>query len=324
MVARLAARKSEPRKAAPVNWEKRRGGLARGTGEGFGAVPELTNSSGGRLVYDDEGAGRPLLFLHGWAAHAGFFAPQRDALAREFRVISPDLAGHRRSAAGSQAPLTIERLADDLLALCRHLDLRDAVAVGWSMGAMALWSALLAGAEAHISGQIIVDMSPRILNGPGWQLGLKGGSTGGSAPGGPTGRTEKAMRANWAAVAPRIARRLFAGGLEAERAGLRRWAEAQIAAANGEAMARLWGSMLAQDYRPHLPRLGTPALVVHGALSQLYALGTAEFLAHSLPQARLCTFARSGHAPHLEEPETFNRMVADFARAVPGGHRHTA
>lgn len=281
-------------------------------------MPELANTAGGRLVFDDEGRGRPLLFVHGWATHADFFAAQRTALAREFRVISLDLAGHRRSPAGT-VPLTIEHLAEDLIALCRHLSLEDTVAVGWSMGAMAVWSALLAGGGAHINGHVVVDMSPRILNGPDWQLGLKGSQpvsslAGHLRSGGLSPRTEAAMRHHWRAYTPRIARRIFAGGHDAERAALLRWAEREIAERDGTVMAGLWASMVAQDYRADLPRLETPTLVAHGVRSQLYRPETAAFLAAALPQARACAFSRSGHAPHLEEPDAFNRMVADFAR----------
>ena len=277
-------------------------------------MPELANTAGGKLVFDDEGRGRPLLLVHGWATHADFFASQRTALAREFRVISLDLAGHRRSPA-CNAPLTIQHLAEDLIALCRHLSLEDTVAVGWSMGAMAVWSALLAGAGAHINGHVVIDMSPRILNGPDWQLGLKGSQASYQHPGGLLPRTEAAMRNHWRAYAPRIARRIFASNLETERSALLQWAEREIAGADGNVMAGLWASMIAQDYRADLPRLKTPTLVVHGARSQLYGPDTAAFLAATLPQAQTRVFSRSGHAPHLEEPDAFNRMVADFARA---------
>ncbi|HEY4545376.1 MAG TPA: alpha/beta hydrolase [Pedomonas sp.] len=272
-------------------------------------MPELANTAGGKLVFDDEGAGRPLLFVHGWATHADFFGPQRAALAREFRVISLDLAGHRRSPA-CKAPLTIEHLAQDLITLCRHLSLEDAVAVGWSMGAMAVWSALLTGAGQHISGHVVIDMSPRILNGPDWHLGLKGSQSSGLSP-----RTEAAMRHHWQGYTPRIARRIFASGHDAERAALLQWAEQEIARSDGAVMAGLWSSMIAQDYRADLARLETPTLVAHGLRSQLYAPETAAFLAANLPQAHACAFSRSGHAPHLEEPDAFNRMVADFARS---------
>lgn len=41
----------------------------------------------------DIGHGRPLVLLHGWAAHAGFFAPQATLAWSGLRVIAPDLPG---------------------------------------------------------------------------------------------------------------------------------------------------------------------------------------------------------------------------------------
>lgn len=275
-------------------------------------MPELLSTDGQRLVYDDEGCGRPLLFVHGWATHSGFFAPQRKALAGEFRVICVDMRGHGRSAGSSGAP-SMEQLAGDLTALCRALALKDAVAVGWSMGAMALWGALLKGAAPHIAGQVIIDMSPRILNGPGWSLGLKGSQNSGQR-----GNTLDAMRRDWAAYAPRIAQRLFAEGMSAERQALERWSAGEIAKADAEAMAGLWASLLAQDFRAALPSIETPALVIHGAQSRLYPAETAHFLAMTLPRAERRSFSASGHAPHLEEADAFNRILADFARSVSG------
>ena len=37
---------------------------------------------------------RPLVLLHGWSCHGGFFRPQMEALGRMTRVIAPDLPGH--------------------------------------------------------------------------------------------------------------------------------------------------------------------------------------------------------------------------------------
>jgi hypothetical protein len=54
-------------------------------------------------------------------------------------------------------------------------------------------------------------------------------------------------------------------------------------------------------------------LIVHGAHSSLYGDGTADHLVAALPQARAVRFERSGHAPHLEEPELFNATLKNFA-----------
>ena len=90
------------------------------------AVLEL--SDGLDLAYEDVGSGRPVLLVHGWGAHGGFFAPQQEALKARFRVITPDLRGHRHTP--GEGPMTVDRLAQDMAELLEALDLRDVVGVG--------------------------------------------------------------------------------------------------------------------------------------------------------------------------------------------------
>ena len=81
----------------------------------------------------------------------------------------------------------------------------------------------------------------------------------------------------------------------------------------GSALAALWASLVRQDVRALLERIEHPTLVVHGAQSRLYGDDTADHLVAALPNASALRFDRSGHAPHLEQPELFNRTLRDFA-----------
>ena len=56
------------------------------------------------------GAGPPLVLLHGWGLHAGFFSPLLPALARRYRVHAVDLPGHGRSA--RIVPCTLDAMVD--------------------------------------------------------------------------------------------------------------------------------------------------------------------------------------------------------------------
>ncbi|MDZ5650210.1 alpha/beta hydrolase [Nitrospirillum sp. BR 11828] len=258
------------------------------------------------MAYRLAGQGRPLVLLHGWATHGGFFAPQVAGLPGTFQMVAPDLPGHGVTPALRP---TVTGQAEALRALLTALDLRGAVLVGWSMGAMVAWRALLDGVANRVAGLVVVDMSPRLCNGAGWPWGLRGAVQ----ERGP--QAARLLAADWAAFAPRIARRIFAAGTP--RTDLRHWAEGEIAACDAEAMAALWLDLLAQDFRADLARLRLPTLILRGALSQLYPAGTADWLAAALPQARQVTFAASGHAPHLEEPRRFNEIIAGFAAGLP-------
>lgn len=272
-------------------------------GEGF--LQHFTASDGTRIAYCDEGEGRPIVLLHGLMAHGGFFEPQR-GLADSFRVIRIDLRGHGDSRGGG-AP-TVADLAEDVGRLAQQLDLRGAIGVGWSLGASVLWRLLAGPASARFAGSVIIDMTPRVLNGDDWALGLPEEAC--------EARTQ-AIREDFPAFASQAGAAIFAQPIGEARRPLAAWAGEEFARNDADAIGALWASLVGEDLRPALARIAQPTLVIHGAHSQLYGPGTAGHLVAALPNARAVPFARSGHAPHLEEPERFNAAIRDFAATLP-------
>lgn len=281
-----------------------------------GGIARLTVplGDGAAMSVAVSGHGPDLLFVHGWSAHAGFFEDIQHRLEGRFRVIAPDLRAHGSTPRGS-APLTIRQLASDLHQLIDALDLRGAVAAGWSMGAMVLWRMIADHGADRLAGLVVEDMSPRILNDHAWTLGMSNGIDASTSQ-----RACDSMRANWPAYAEAFAPRMFARDSRHRLGEARERVVREFAAHDGDAMADLWTSMAAEDARPILPELKLPVRVIHGALSEAYSPETSRFLVETLPDAELVSFARSGHAPHLEEPERFASAVAEFAdRVQPDG-----
>lgn len=269
-------------------------------------------SDGAMTEVSISGAGRPVFFVHGWAMNGGYFDAQRRQLSGVCKVIACDLRAHGRSANSAKLP-TVELLAGDLIEIFDLLGLDDAICVGWSMGAMVMWSALTDAAFARrVSGCAIIDMSPRISNDSTWPLGLSDGRRPLA-----TIRAVEAMTADWPAAVRRFVPRIFAAGGEADN---RPHIERMIEEASGldpEAMASLWESMTVQDFRAVIPALGLPMLVMRGEKSQLYSAATGEYVVRTARNAELAVFRASGHAPHLEEPEAFNRRLSRFISQVP-------
>ena len=88
---------------------------------------------GARLFAVEQGAGAPIVLLHGGGGtHHGCLG-LAGALADRYRVITPDLRGSGRSHDGR--PLSWGRLADDVAALMDRLAIERAVVGGPSMGA---------------------------------------------------------------------------------------------------------------------------------------------------------------------------------------------
>lgn len=274
-------------------------------------MKRFTTSDGVDIAYETSGNGRPLVLLHGLMAHRGFFEAQRP-LESDFRLISIDLRGHGASLAEGLRP-TIARMAADVTELVEHLDLRDAIGVGWSLGASVLWQVLAGPASHRFAGTVIVDMTARVLNGPDWQLGLSREHC---------DARSAAIRDDYQSFAMAAGQNIFAQPVAAEKSDLALWAGEQFALNDPATMGAVWASLAASDERPLLPTIEQPTLIVHGLKSQLYGSETAQHLAGALPHARIIPFERSGHAPHMEQPELFNAIIRDFAASLPPVH-HT-
>jgi pimeloyl-ACP methyl ester carboxylesterase len=268
----------------------------------------FTASDGGVIAYREGGdpSARPLVLLHGLMAHGGFFREQA-ALARHFRMICIDLRGHGESRSDATPP-TVERAAADIAELAAALDLTDALGIGWSLGATLLWHVLAGPEGSRFAGAIVVDMTARVRNDHDWELGL--------SPEACEARSA-AIRQDFPTFAAAAGQRIFAQPVAAAHQADAAWASAEFARNDPAAIAALWESLERQDVRSLLRRISHPTLIVHGGRSALYGDDTAEHLVSELPRARAVRFAQSGHSPHLEEPEQFNRTVTDFAAELP-------
>lgn len=255
----------------------------------------------------EAGAGRPLLLLHGWSCHGGFFQRQFEGLENAARIIAPDLPGHGES--GGESGLTVKDAARACADLLEERGLTDVIVAGWSMGALIAW-AMLEGEQAHrIAGLAVIDMTPRVLNGGDWHLGLKGGIGADDNE-----RILTAIETAWPAYAPHIAQRIFAAGIEPDPQ-LIAYARAETAAARPELIAPMWRSLTAQDFRQSLERIACPVRLAYGERSALYGPEVAHWQAARLQRSRLVPFARSGHAPHMEEHAAFNAMLEEMLAA---------
>jgi non-heme chloroperoxidase len=92
------------------------------------------NGADVELYYEDHGTGQPVVLIHGYPLDGHSWERQTPMLLAEgYRVIAYD----RRGFGQSSQPWTgydYDTFAADLNALIEHLDLRDAVLVGFSMG----------------------------------------------------------------------------------------------------------------------------------------------------------------------------------------------
>lgn len=108
------------------------------SGQAKTAPGKLVNLNGITLHYEERGTGEPLLLLHGFGmCGKGDWGDHIDELAKNYRVILPDLRGHGWSTNPS-GKFTMRQSAEDIRALLDQLGLRQIRAMGISAGGMTL------------------------------------------------------------------------------------------------------------------------------------------------------------------------------------------
>ncbi|GAA4189343.1 alpha/beta hydrolase [Streptosporangium oxazolinicum] len=86
------------------------------------------------MYYEIHGTGRSLVLLHGSLSGIGTsFGAVLPSLARSRRVVAVEMQGHGRTA-DVDRPLTVEGMAEDVVALLGHLGVEEADLFGYSLG----------------------------------------------------------------------------------------------------------------------------------------------------------------------------------------------
>lgn len=258
-------------------------------------------SGTGLHVRAEEGNGPPLVLLHGWSCHGGFFQPQIEALSGTVRLLVPDLPGH--GGTGARLPLTIEAAADAVAELIESRKLADVTLCGWSMGAHVAYACAERHGTERLKQIVAIDMSPKVLNAPDWPDGSLGGLDAKRNV-----HVLEAMVPDWPKLAPRVAERIFARELVLDPE-LLAFARLEIGKADPNLLRPMWASLTAQDFRSFLARLDIPLYLAFGARSALYGAGVHDWHAAHVPDVSLRVFDKSGHCPHLEEADAFNAWL---------------
>jgi 3-oxoadipate enol-lactonase len=247
------------------------------------------------LHFTEQGAGPPLLLIHGVMITGQMFEPVLAELASRHRVIIPDLRGHGRSR-GMPPPYTVPQLAADLVRLLDHLGIGASAVLGYSQGgAVAQQLALdhparcarlvLACTYAFNRGTVreqfeghLVPLLIRLLG----------------------------MR--------RFARLVLSQGMKRLRAERAAWVIDLIAAQDAALMVQAWDAAMAFDSRSRLSELKCPTLILAGANDAAVPAYHAEQLHDGIADSALLRVAGADHTLIWSQSEEFVRVTEDFLR----------
>jgi pimeloyl-ACP methyl ester carboxylesterase len=251
--------------------------------------------------------GPPIVFIHGWSQnHLCWVKQYESGLADEFRLVAYDLRGHGMS----EAPLEPEHYsdgrlwADDLAAIIDQLRLDRPVLVGWSYGSFVISDYLRAHGQEGIAAINFVEGAVKLgeaafgtLIGPGF-LDHFVDATADDLP--------TNLRAMRSFVRTCLVKPVSDDDLETAVA----W--------NVVVPARVRANLAARqlDCDDVLAALEVPLLVTQGRADTVVLPAMAEHVLATCPTAEASWYDGVGHVPHLEDPERFNRELAELTRRV--------
>lgn len=247
------------------------------------------------------GLGPALVLIHGWAMHAGLFAPLAEHLAGSFTLHLVDLPGHGRSR-GDLGPL-------EPGACARRIAERTppALWLGWSLGGLVALEAALSR-PAAVRGLIGLCASPRFTAAADWPQGMAAETFAAFARG---------LAGDPRATIDRFLI-LETHGSDHAREELRLLRETVYAHGEPTAAALRQGlaALEESDYRAALPALRMPSLWLAGRRDRLTHPAALRAAAAACPEGRYVEIAGAGHAPFLTHAEAVAAAIYEFAWQV--------
>ncbi|MBL8769435.1 MAG: alpha/beta hydrolase [Planctomycetes bacterium] len=101
------------------------------------AIDAVFDSNGVEIRYVTAGEGEPVVLLHGWMSDGSMWGRlDTNPATEEYQLIAVDLRGHGKSGKPHEPEQYGPEMAEDVVRLLDHLELKKAHLVGYSMGAI--------------------------------------------------------------------------------------------------------------------------------------------------------------------------------------------
>jgi pimeloyl-[acyl-carrier protein] methyl ester esterase len=254
----------------------------------------------------------PLFFVHGWATDSWTW--KEAAKGYEERATMVDLPGH--GGPGTWDEPSLRPAVLEIKERLKSIGRKKAVGVGWSLGSMALVAALSELKESFRA-LVLVGATPCFVEKEDFPWGqpkalvkrmimdMK------KDPGAALDRfyglnfTEEEKKTK--AAASMVQRYAFPGPISCEGD-----VPGCFPSFKYDGITKALEALYLTDLREELKAIDIPVLLVHGEEDAVCPVGAAEYMGHRIRNARLEVFGKAGHAPHVTEPELFQRTVNDF------------
>lgn len=245
---------------------------------------------------------RPMVFVHGLGCDQGTWRYVAPAFEPNHRIVLFDHVGAGASDRSYFDPAkyqTLHGYADDLLDICRELELEDIVLVGHSAGAMI---GLLAAAQApeRFGALVVLGPSPRYVDDAEYVGGFSAGQIDTLLDG--MARDYQA----WCAEFPRT----FMGN--PDRPELGDELSASFVRGDPALVHHLAETIFRSDHRRDLASVTTPVLVIQASEEPIAPQEVGRYVHAQLPDSELILLQAAGHFPHMSAPAEIVTAIYAF------------
>lgn len=254
-----------------------------------------------RLVYDDKGEGRVIVFVHGQPFNRSMWQYQQGLAGEGYRLIIPDLRGYGESGIPEKITL-LDEIALDIIDLLEVLHIKKAIFAGLSMGGQILFD-LYRLAPQLFEGMVVCDTTAR-----------------------PETEQSYTERLD-------LCRKMLGEGMKQyTQEVIHDFLHPHTFTTRPDVVAHLTqmmettspvGAAAVQrgraERKDHLPVLGSiscPALVVVGRDDVFTPVSLATEMQEHIPQSMLAVIDNASHMPNMEQPEVFNRHLLHFLKSL--------
>ncbi|HEX5073909.1 MAG TPA: 3-oxoadipate enol-lactonase [Gemmatimonadaceae bacterium] len=256
-----------------------------------GAIGE----SGIAYRVDGRRDGPTLVFSNSLGTDHRLWDRQLPAVEGAFRVVRYEACGHGVSDL-PRGPVTIERLARDLMALLDHLDVERAVVCGCSLGGViALWLAV--NRPDRLTGAVLANTGAKIGTNESWDARIAAVRAGGTA-----------------AVRDQVVGRFLTPEFRARDPETTSLIAGMIEATSDEGYIAACEALRATDLRADASRVRLPVLIVGSERDQSTPPELSRDLHASIDRSELVMIADAAHLSNVEQAALFNAALVRFLK----------
>lgn len=248
--------------------------------------------------------GRPMVFAHGFGCDQNMWRYVWPAFANEYRIVLFDHVGSGGSDVRAYDPerySTLQGYADDVLEICRDLDLSEVIFVGHSVSAM--MGVLAAEAEPErFARLVLVGPSPRYIDGEDYVGGFSEEDIEGLL---------ESLESNYLGWSSTMAPVIMGNP---DRPELGDELTSSFCQADPEIARQFARVTFLSDNRADLARVSTPSLVLQCSEDVIAPRSVGDYVQRHLPDGRMVLLKATGHCPNLSAPqETIDAIKAFLA-----------